>query len=151
MDGAVSIYIDGLFTTSTVNGAGNTLLDERLFGVPLGQHLADGPGTGAVLLFLAVLAALGALAWLMSRRMRRAMSSSAVVPAPGARTAPGAGTLSDAAATINRVLPLLPYMLLPTAAIMPLAANLYLLTTTVWTAVEQGILRRRYVTPRNQG
>jgi YidC/Oxa1 family membrane protein insertase len=120
-----------LFTTSTVNGAGNNLLSERLLGVPLGQHLADGPGGGAGLLFGALLAALAALAWLMSRRMRRAAATSGAASDPGPTAA------------ISRVLPLLPYTVLLAAAVLPLAAGLYLLTTTAWTALEQGFLRRR--------
>lgn len=121
-----------LFTTSTVDGAGNRLLGERLLGVPLGQHLADGLGGGAGPVFLALLAALAALAWLMSRRMRRAVAAPAGAPAPGA------------AAAFNRVLPLMPYTVLLAAAVLPLAAGLYLLTTTAWTVLEQGVLRRRH-------
>jgi YidC/Oxa1 family membrane protein insertase len=121
-----------LFTTSTVNGGSNSLLGERLLGVPLGQHLADGAGSGAGLVFLALFAALAALAWLMSRRMRRAAAASSVAPASGATAA------------ITRVLPLLPYTVLLAAAVVPLAAGLYLLTTTAWTTLEQGLLRRQH-------
>jgi YidC/Oxa1 family membrane protein insertase len=126
-----------LVTTSTVNGADNGLLGELLFGVPLGQHLADGPGGGAGLLFGALFAALAALAWLMSRRMRWASAAASVAPVPGATAA------------ISRVLPVLPYAILLAAAVLPLAADLYLLTTTAWTAMEQGLLRRRGPAPDN--
>jgi YidC/Oxa1 family membrane protein insertase len=125
-----------LFTMSTVDGADNSLLVERLLGVPLGQHLADGPGGGAGLIFGALLAALAALAWLMSRR---AAAASSVAPGPGP------------AAAISRVLPLLPYTVLLAAAVLPLAAGLYLLTTTAWTAMEQGVLRRRGPAPTKRG
>jgi YidC/Oxa1 family membrane protein insertase len=84
------------------------------------------------LVFLALFAALAALAWLMSRRMRRAAAASSVAPASGATAA------------ITRVLPLLPYTVLLAAAVVPLAAGLYLLTTTAWTTLEQGLLRRQH-------
>jgi YidC/Oxa1 family membrane protein insertase len=133
-----------LFTTPTVDGTANSLLGERLLGVPLGQHLADGLGGGAGPVFLALLAALAALAWLMSRRMRRAAAAASGAPAPGVAAAPGA------AAAISRVLPLMPYTVLLAAAVLPLAAGLYLLTTTAWTVLEQGLLRRRYPAPARQ-
>jgi len=38
---------------------------------------------------------------------------------------------------------LFPYGTLLVAAVMPLAAGLYLLTTTAWTVLERAILRRR--------
>ena len=128
-----------LFTTPTVNGTGNSLLGERLFGVPLGQHLAVGFGGGAALLFGTLFAALAVLAWLTSRRMRRTSAASS-------------GTAgSGAAAAIGRALPLLPYTVLVAAAVLPLAADLYLLTTTAWTVLEQGYLRRRGPAPTRTG
>ena len=128
-----------LFTTPTVNGTGNSLLGERLFGVPLGQHLAVGLGGGAALLFGTLFAALAVLAWLTSRRMRRTSAASS-------------GTAgSGAAAAIGRALPLLPYTVLVAAAVLPLAADLYLLTTTAWTVLEQGYLRRRGPAPTRTG
>ena len=39
---------------------------------------------------------------------------------------------------------LLPFASLITAAIVPLAAGLYLLTTTAWTLGERTVLRRRF-------
>jgi YidC/Oxa1 family membrane protein insertase len=41
-----------------------------------------------------------------------------------------------------RLIRLMPYGTLVTAAFIPLAAGLYLLTTTTWTVVERAILHR---------
>ena len=62
--------------------------------------------------------------------MRRAAAVAAPDPGP--------------AAVVNRLLPLLPYTVLVAAAVLPLAAGLYLLTTTAWSVLEQGLLRRGF-------
>jgi hypothetical protein len=41
---------------------------------------------------------------------------------------------------------IVPFASLVTAAIVPLAAGLYLLTTTAWTLAERTLLRRRFLT-----
>ncbi|WFE57788.1 membrane protein insertase YidC [Micromonospora sp. WMMD712] len=123
-------------------GTGAGLLAEQLAGVPLGWHLSDGLAGAAGPLFGALLAALVALAWWSSRRARRAATA-------GAATAAGtpAGTPADGAvpAVLGRVLPLLPYLTVVAALVVPLAAVLYLVTTTAWTALEQAVLRRPQV------
>ncbi|TYC05664.1 membrane protein insertase YidC [Micromonospora sp. WP24] len=123
---------------STAEG-GTGLLDERLAGVPLGHHLGDGVAGAAGPLFALLLAALVLLAWLSSRRMRRA----AVTPAPQSAAGP--------AALLGRVLPLLPYTTVLVALVLPMAAVLYLVTTTAWTALEQGVLRRPQASPAEAG
>ncbi|MEH1102856.1 YidC/Oxa1 family membrane protein insertase [Micromonospora sp. CPCC 205561] len=120
-----------LFTTAE---GGTGLLAERLAGVPLGQHLADGPGGGALPLFGVLLAALLALAWWTSRRMRRAAAATGTVA--------GTPTQGPGAAVLGRLLPLLPYTTVPVALVLPLAAVIYLVTTTAWSALEQAVLRR---------
>ncbi|MEU6206941.1 membrane protein insertase YidC [Micromonospora musae] len=123
---------------STAEG-GTGLLDERLAGVPLGHHLGDGVAGAAGPLFALLLAALVLLAWLSSRRMRRA----AVAPAPQSVAGP--------AALLGRLLPLLPYTTVLVALVLPMAAVLYLVTTTAWTALEQGVLRRPQASPAEAG
>ncbi|ROT32302.1 membrane protein insertase YidC [Micromonospora sp. HM5-17] len=117
-------------------GAGDQsgLLAAELFGVPLGHRVGDGlPGTAGplfgVLLILLVL-----LAWWSSRRMRKAVAMPGAAPAEG-EAVPGAGLLT-------RVMPLLPYGTVVVALVVPLAAVLYLVTTTAWTGAEQAVLRR---------
>ncbi|MFG1775596.1 membrane protein insertase YidC [Micromonospora sp. NPDC049048] len=120
-----------LFTTAE---GGTGLLGERLAGVSLGHHLGDGLGGGALPLFGALLAALLALAWWTSRRMRRAAAATATVA--------GTPTEGPGAAVLGRLLPLLPYTTLLVALVLPLAAVIYLVTTTAWSAAEQAVLRR---------
>ncbi|MCZ7477352.1 YidC/Oxa1 family membrane protein insertase [Micromonospora sp. WMMC273] len=110
------------------------LLGERLAGVPLGWHLGDGLAGPVPLVFGVLLAALLALAWWSSRRMRRAAAATGTVA--------GTPTEGPGAAVLGRVLPLLPYGTVLVALVVPLAAVLYLVTTTAWTALEQVVLRR---------
>ncbi|MEY9838145.1 YidC/Oxa1 family membrane protein insertase [Streptacidiphilus sp. EB103A] len=110
-----------LFTLRSLGGHANALLTRTLAGVPLGAHLQSaGPGHLPVFLTLyALLAALGYLGW---RRARRTMD-----PAT-----PGAA-----------ILPYLSFGTVVFAVIVPLAAGLYLLTTTAWTMAENAHLERR--------
>ncbi|WBC11995.1 membrane protein insertase YidC [Micromonospora sp. WMMA1947] len=110
------------------------LLGERLAGVPLGWHLGDGLSGPVLLVFGVLLAALLALAWWSSRRMRRAAAATGTVA--------GTPTEGPGAAVLGRLLPLLPYATVLVALVVPLAAVLYLVTTTAWTALEQVVLRR---------
>ncbi|WBB66675.1 membrane protein insertase YidC [Micromonospora sp. WMMD812] len=127
-----------LFAT-TEGGTG--LLDERLAGVPLGHHLGDGLTGAALPLFAVLLAALVALAWWSSRRTRRAAAVTGAVA--------GTPTEGPGVAALGRVLPLLPYTTVLFALVLPLAAVLYLVTTTAWSALEQAVLRRPQGVPRD--
>ena len=118
-----------LFRSATIGGRHNTLLGHDLLGASLGSHWLTGAGPlsahGAV--FLGLFALLAAAAWLGVRAARKLAA-----PQPGQP----AGTLG----VLTRVLP---YSTLVVAAIMPLAAGLYLLTTTAWAAAERAVLGRR--------
>lgn len=119
----------GLFIMGSINGHTNALLSERLFGVPLGASLMSGPGWPGALVFAAIMVALAAVAW-FSRRI-------ALKNAPG---------VTDATPPVlqNLTGPLswLPFLTVGFAAVVPLAAALYLALTTAWTLVERVILRR---------
>ncbi|MFE9954241.1 YidC/Oxa1 family membrane protein insertase [Micromonospora sp. NPDC005299] len=110
------------------------LLDEKLAGVPLGWHLGDGLTGPVVAVFGVLLAVLLVLAWWSSRRARRAASATGTIA--------GAPTEGPGAAVLGRLVPLLPYTTVLVALVVPLAAVLYLVTTTAWTVLEQAVLRR---------
>lgn len=100
--------------------AGTDLTTASLFGVPLAGHLLDGLAGPVLPVFGVLIAALVALGWVSSRRLRR--------EAP------------PDAAGLARILPLLPYGTAVAAAFVPLATALYLLATTAWTVLETPIL-----------
>ena len=126
-----------LFTSAGPVGGG--LLAERLAGVSLGHHVRDGLGGAAGPLFGVLLVLLAVLAWWTSRRMRRDAQAAA---ATGGTELPGAGALA-------LLLPLLPYGTLLAVLVLPLAAVLYLVTTTAWTALERAVLRRPPAAPNS--
>ncbi|MFG2206926.1 YidC/Oxa1 family membrane protein insertase [Streptomyces sp. NPDC048638] len=124
-----------LFSTGSGGLLGHTLL-----GAPLGgswrRALADGGVFGPHgLVYLVLFALVAAVAtW----NFRRARATAAAAPAPGAvggSTLPGPGGMA-------KLMPLLSFGTLITVAVVPLAAGLYMVTTTVWTACERALLHR---------
>jgi YidC/Oxa1 family membrane protein insertase len=124
-----------LFLSARVAGHANGLLARELFGTPLGSHWLTGAGPASLhgALFLGLFALLAAVAFLAARASRAAAPAPAAVPA-------GPAGQSAALAAVGR---LLPYSTVIIAAFVPLAAGVYLLTTTAWTAAERVFLSRR--------
>jgi YidC/Oxa1 family membrane protein insertase len=151
-----------LFRSPHVGGKTNTLLTHDLLGVPLGTHWLTGPGVlsaqGAV--FLGVFALLAALCWLSSRLARRwtptppPPHAPAPIKAAPARAKSALATTTKAApAQAQPVAPpqvpggalvkALPYLTVVIAAFAPLAAGIYLVTSTAWSLAERFIWRSR--------
>jgi YidC/Oxa1 family membrane protein insertase len=154
-----------LFRSPRIAGAPNTLLSHGLFGVPLGSHWLGGAGPlsaqGAVFagMFL-LLAVIGWLSATLARRLGAPVKpaqagAAASLPAPrrgaaasahaaqggtaaSAPAAPGGATASLPAALARA----LPYFTVVVAAFVPLAAGVYLLTTTAWTLAERVLVQR---------
>ncbi|MFG3345573.1 YidC/Oxa1 family membrane protein insertase [Streptomyces sp. NPDC048018] len=110
-----------------------------LFAAPLGDHYADALSHGGVLgpaglVYLVLFAIVAAVATYNFVRTKR---QQAVAPAvdPGQ---PGAAL----AAGMARHLPLLSFATLISVAVVPLAAALYVVTSTTWSAVERAFLYR---------
>jgi len=125
-----------LFTTP---GEADGLLSERLFGVPLSHHIGDGLTGAAGPLFGVLVLLLVVLAWLSSRRMRRAAAGSANAQPAAAGAADGTAGMAN---PLARILPMLPYATPLIVLVAPLAAVLYVVTSTAWSALEQVVLRR---------
>jgi YidC/Oxa1 family membrane protein insertase len=100
------------------------LLSKQLAGVPLGDHwFSAGLFSPHGLVFLGLFVLLGGIAW-SSRRLRHAQPPDAV--------------------GMDWLVRVLPFGTIVVAALMPLAAGLYLLTTTAWTAMERAIRTARH-------
>ncbi|MGN8048768.1 YidC/Oxa1 family membrane protein insertase [Curtobacterium sp. 22159] len=122
-----------LFTHATIDGATNTLLAATLAGVPLGHSLVavlTSPlwaHAWVVLLLLAVLAVV-----VEATRRANLRWNPAAVPDAGV---PGGAAM----ASIGRFAP---FVTVVFAAIAPLAAALYVVTSAGWTLGERAVLRR---------
>ncbi|HCA86807.1 MAG TPA: hypothetical protein DEQ61_15740 [Streptomyces sp.] len=138
-----------LFSATEIGGRTNELLGHRLFAAPLGGHWADAMGDGGLfgaqgLVYLALFALMAAVATWTYLRSRKAAAGvpGGAAAASRASGAPGDVPGAQAMASMTKVLPLLSFGTLITAAIVPLAAGLYLVTTTAWTAAERAWLQR---------
>jgi YidC/Oxa1 family membrane protein insertase len=110
-----------MFLSPAIGGHANLLLAHTLFGTPLGARwlFAAGAFGPHGWVFLGLFALLAALAWWTSHRMR-----------------------DQPTTQLTRLMRVLPFGTVLFAAYVPLAAGLYLLTTTAWTAAERAILWR---------
>ncbi|MEU5882347.1 membrane protein insertase YidC [Spirillospora sp. NPDC047279] len=113
-----------LFVSASIAGHQNALLAHTLLAAPLGQNWLSVLGGGilspASLVFLGLFALLALVAWWSSRRV--------TVEGP-----------------MGNVARLLPFGTVVMAAFVPLAAGVYLVVSTAWTAVERAVLHRRIV------
>jgi YidC/Oxa1 family membrane protein insertase len=123
-----------LFLSRTVAGRPNALLAKNLLGAPLGSHWLTGLGPLSLhgLVFIGLFALLALACFAVARLSQSATRSG---PVPGA-----AASGTRLAGLLGRVLP---YTTVIIAAFVPLAAGLYLLTTTAWTAAERAVWRHR--------
>jgi YidC/Oxa1 family membrane protein insertase len=116
-----------LFLSRTIAGRPNGLLSRDLLSTPLGSHWLSGAGPASPqgLLFLGLFALLGVVAFVSARASRAASPPVAGQPA-----------------AVGALARLLPYSTLIIAAIVPLAAGIYLLTTSSWSVAERAALSR---------
>ena len=142
-----------LFMSRTIAGAPNGLLAHTLGGVPLGSRLGgmlgSGQVTGAQLaVFAVLLSILAAIATWSSLRARAALSDTGTGTGTGAdgnAAETGSGIAESGTAgsgAMPRLMRLLPYGTIVTAAFVPLATGVYLATTTLWTVAERALLTR---------
>jgi len=138
-----------LFLSGTVGGSPNLLLHQHLFNASLGSHwlTGAGPWSGQGLVFAVVFALLGLVAWFSTWAARRwAAPASAQQPgAPGPQQGAVArqqGAPAQQQGAVGFLMRILPFATVAFAALVPLAAGLYLLTTTAWAAAERAVFNR---------
>ncbi len=133
-----------LFSSGSIGGEPNALLTHQLLDAPLGGRwadaLADGGafgGAGVVYLGLfAVVAVVAYFSYRLSRRMTEA--SAATAGADADPQVPGAAAMGG----VMKVMPFMSFFTLVTVAVVPLAAALYVVTSTTWSVIERSVLYR---------
>jgi YidC/Oxa1 family membrane protein insertase len=136
-----------LFLSGTVGGSPNVLLHQHLFSASLGSHwlAGAGPWSGQGLVFAAMFALLTLVAWLSARAARRwAVSAPAQPPGPPGQQR---GAPAQQQGALGFLMRILPFATVAFAALVPLAAGLYLLATTAWAAAERAVFNRLVPAP----
>lgn len=131
-----------LFSSQKIGGDPNALLSHELFGAPLGERwhnaLAHGGPLGAQgVVYLGLFVIVAAVATFNYRRTKRQLAAAPTASAtgPDGQPMPGMGAMT-------KLMPLMSFFTLVSIAYVPLAAALYIVTSTTWTAVERTVLYR---------
>jgi YidC/Oxa1 family membrane protein insertase len=128
-----------LFSSDTIGGEANGLLGHRLFAAPLGERWTDaldgGLLSGAGLVYAGLFVVVGCVAAFSYRLSKRMMAANPAARAGDGEQLPGLGAVS-------RVMPFMSFFTLVTVAVVPLAAALYVVTSTTWSVVERAVLYR---------
>ncbi|MEU7717106.1 YidC/Oxa1 family membrane protein insertase [Streptomyces tibetensis] len=128
-----------LFSSDTIGGETNGLLGHQLFTAPLGERWTDALDGGllssAGLVYAVLFVVVGCVAAFSYRLSKRMMAANPAARAGEGEQLPGLGAVS-------RVMPFMSFFTLVTVAVVPLAAALYVVTSTTWSAVERAVLYR---------
>lgn len=137
----VLMAVYGLFVLPTIDGHPNALLSHTFLGVPLDTGLVGqiGAGTvswGSAAIFLTIMVLIAVVVQSSRRLLAQPQPETALQQPAGMPDLSG----------MMRVLSFLPFLTAVIAGFVPLAAGLYLLTTTAWTLGERLVLTRIYAT-----
>ncbi|MGV9222465.1 YidC/Oxa1 family membrane protein insertase [Streptomyces albogriseolus] len=134
-----------LFSSGTIGGEPNTLLTHQLLDAPLGGRWADALGDGGVfggagLVYLGLFAVVTVVAYVSYRLSRRMTEASAALAGTAGADpqVPGAAAMGG----VMNVMPFMSFLTLVTVAVVPLAAALYVVTSTTWSVIERSVLYR---------
>ncbi|MFI1165291.1 YidC/Oxa1 family membrane protein insertase [Streptomyces sp. NPDC020801] len=131
-----------LFSSPAAGGEADGLLSHRLFGAPLGGRWADVLTDGQVfggagLVYVGLFAVVAAVATFNYLRTKRTTAGGGALALAGAGGDQGPGL-----GTVGKVMPFMSFFTLVTVAVVPLAAALYVVTSTAWSTVERAVLYR---------
>lgn len=134
-----------LFSSGTIGGEPNTLLTHQLLDAPLGGRWADALGDGGVfggagLVYLGLFGVVTIVAYVSYRLSRRMTEASAALAGTAGADpqVPGAAAMGG----VMKVMPFMSFLTLVTVAVVPLAAALYVVTSTTWSVIERSVLYR---------
>ncbi|GAQ65596.1 YidC/Oxa1 family membrane protein insertase [Streptomyces scabiei] len=132
-----------LFSNRTIGGEANALLTHKLFAAPLGDRWHDALGEGGLLgpqglVYLGLFVIVAGVATFNFRRTKRMMAAgTAGMPAVSDEQVPG---MAASMGAVSKFMPFMSFFTLLSVAVVPLAAALYVVTSTTWSAVERALL-----------
>ncbi|GAA1165313.1 YidC/Oxa1 family membrane protein insertase [Ornithinimicrobium humiphilum] len=143
-----------LFNAPEIDGLHNRLLDHTFLGTPLSQHLV-GAAAGDRWVFLVLVGLTVAVAAFSAWQVRRHMAEDREVAKRLQASRPSSAKVSaqqqavaESMEQVTKVLPMMSFFTVLAVASLPLAAGLYLVTSTSWGLLERASLRRiRHRTP----
>ncbi|MCM2516917.1 YidC/Oxa1 family membrane protein insertase [Streptomyces griseoincarnatus] len=133
-----------LFSSGSIGGEPNALLTHQLLDAPLGGRWADaladgGAFGGAGVVYIGLFAVVAVVAYFSYRLSRRMTEASAATAGAGVDPqVPGAAAMGG----VMKVMPFMSFFTLVTVAVVPLAAALYVVTSTTWSVIERSVLYR---------
>ena len=89
-------------------------------------------------MYLALFLLVAAVAVFNYLRTKRMMAANPVAPVADGQAVPGMGAMG----AMTKVMPFMSFLTLFTVAVVPLAAALYVVTSTTWSAIERAALYR---------
>ena len=140
----VLMAVYGLFINSTIGGHANELLGHTLFGLPLNTSFVKLLGAGdltgtAITVYLVLVVLITVVAGFSRHLLTPAVPETpAAAPAKNGGDAPAVPDLSG----VMKTLSFMPFLTAIFALFVPLAAALYLATTTTWTLGERLVLNK---------
>lgn len=138
----VLMAVYGIFIQSTIGGHANELLNHSLLGIPLNAGFVGLLGSGDLtVVSVAVFAVIVVIITVVAALSRHLLTPDM----PQTPPAPTSGTDKPAMPDLSgmtKVLSFMPFMTAVIALFVPLAATLYLMTTTTWTLAERLVLNR---------
>ena len=131
-----------LFTAPELGGRHNALLDHGFLGTPLSAHLATAD-PGARWVFVALIGLTLVVAAFSAWQLRRHLAEDrALQPASTQQRSAQEQQLADTMEQVTKVVPLMSFLTVLAVASLPLAAGLYLVTSSTWGLLERASLRR---------
>ena len=140
----VLMAVYGLFVQTTIGGQANELLGHTLFGIPLSSSLVGLIGSGSLTwvsgtMFAVLIILIGVVAGLSRHLLTPPIPENSGTAS--AREGHGQTTGPDLT-QMTRMLSFMPFITAVIAAFVPLAATLYLMSTTAWTLGERLVINR---------
>ena len=143
----VLMAVYGIFIQSTIGGHANELLNHSLLGIPLNAGFIGLVRSGdltavSVAVFAVIVVVITVVAALSRHLLTPDMPQTPPAQTPGSQTSGSDRPAMPDLSGVTKVLSFMPFMTAVIALFVPLAATLYLMTTTSWTLAERLVLNR---------